>query len=217
MTQKILIGNREELEQKAANLIEEKINLLLKEKIILGFPGGTSVSGILQNLAKKNLNWEKIHIFLVDERITPDKKETNFHIINENFLRKIEIPKENIHRFENLEKYNEEFKSLFEYFDIILLSSGEDGHVASLFPQGVLHGENFIKIDNSPKPPSTRMSASLKLLEKSKISFLLFFTKNKKQAYKKFLDESVALEDCPAKLVNETEESYVFVDEEILD
>ena len=212
-------GKRESLEEKAVEIISERIKPLSEqENIILGVCGGTSVAGIFQKLGNKNLDWKKVHIFLVDERIVPrDSKESNFHIASESLPKYATIHPFNLseNAEEDLKSYESKFKQLGGNFDIILLSSGEDGHIASLFPNKELNGEYFIKINDSPKPPKERVSVSVELLQKSKTSILVFFTKNKTDAYKKFLDENLTIEDCPAKLVKNIGESYVLVDEEI--
>jgi 6-phosphogluconolactonase len=46
-------------------------------------------------------------------------------------------------------------------FDAVILSMGEDGHIASLFPGDVAalnSMESAISVDNSPKPPAQRVS-----------------------------------------------------------
>jgi 6-phosphogluconolactonase len=46
-------------------------------------------------------------------------------------------------------------------FDAVILSMGEDGHIASLFPGDVAalnSTESAISVDNSPKPPAQRVS-----------------------------------------------------------
>ena len=46
--------------------------------------------------------------------------------------------------------------------DLVLLGMGEDGHVASLFPGDLTTGSDmettFLAIENSPKPPSNRVT-----------------------------------------------------------
>ena len=48
--------------------------------------------------------------------------------------------------------------------DLVLLGMGEDGHVASLFPDapaGIVQGTApFLVVENSPKPPPRRLSLS---------------------------------------------------------
>ena len=80
-------------------------------------------------------------------------------------------------------------------YDVVLLSSGEDGHVAALFPghhsiENRHHG--FIVMDDSPKPPPGRMSSSLSLIQTASAAVLIFAGAAKREAYARFNDES-----CP--------------------
>ncbi len=49
------------------------------------------------------------------------------------------------------------------HFDVLMLGVGEDGHVASIFPEhpGAYETGAVIAVRNSPKPPPTRISLSL--------------------------------------------------------
>jgi len=74
---------------------------------------------------------------------------------------------------------------LTDKFDLILISSGEDGHVAALFPNHHSvrkQAEYFLTMNDSPKPPPERMTASLSLLKRSTIALVLFYGEGKKDA-----------------------------------
>ena len=93
-----------------------------------------------------------------------------------------------------------------------MLSSGEDGHVAALFPDHHSikdKSEYFFTMGDSPKPPPERMTASLSLLKKSTIAIVLFYGEDKKDAYERFHDENLSIYNCPAKFVEEVDEGYV--------
>jgi len=82
-----------------------------------------------------------------------------------------------------LQEYSEKLKAHSNSLDIILLSAGEDGHIASLFPEhdSIENNEEyFITVSNSPKPPDKRISASRKLLSKSKVGILALLYHMKK-------------------------------------
>ncbi len=68
-------------------------------------------------------------------------------------------------------------------FDVTLLSMGEDGHVASLFP-GHLHDKNksVVAEYNSPKYPKKRVSMSYSRLNRSKNVFKVVSGSSKQQA-----------------------------------
>ena len=80
-------------------------------------------------------------------------------------------------------------------YDIILLSSGEDGHVGALYPDhhsvaDQHHG--FIVMDDSPKPPPERMTSSLSLMQTAEVALLLFVGEAKREAYERFNDPTRA-------------------------
>ena len=100
--------------------------------------------------AAKNLPWDRIHVFWVDERYVPYVSSlSNYKLAADTFLTKIAIPKENIHPIptdledfnEAARQYEETLRSVFQIekgqipkFDLIILGMGADGHTASLFP-----------------------------------------------------------------------------------
>ena len=217
---KLFKAKKEECEKQVAELIEELLTEKIKEKskVVFAIPGGRSVSGIFELLKKKNIDWKKAHVFMVDERYVPlDHEESNFKLGYETFLKGL-IPEENLHPYKiekSLEKYAEELKNVGGVFDVVLLSSGEDGHVAGVYPEH--HSieneeEGFIYMDDSPKPPSERVTASKKLIKKSAHAILLFFGEGKKEALKNYLDENKTEFESPNKIVNECENKYVFTD-----
>jgi len=94
------------------------------------------------------INWKNIHFFWVDERCVPiSHNESNYNSAYSNLLKKIPIPKENIHRMKGegipdneAENYEKEIISVVQIankiprFDIIFLGMGDDGHTGSIFP-----------------------------------------------------------------------------------
>lgn len=156
---------------------------------------------------------------MVDERLVPIyEEESNFRLINQ-VLNQI-IPKENLHPYifdkdnnsYGIKAYEEEIKKFRGKFDIVLVSAGEDGHIASLYPNHPSISDSsdyYIYIDNSPKPPNLRMSASKNMILRSKIGIILFYGEIKKDAYLNFLNKNMDYISCPAKLISEIPESYV--------
>jgi len=215
-----IIFEEENIYQRAEKLVVKSINKILsqKDEVVIGLPGGRNISQIIEILKKERLSWEKIHVFMVDERLVPiTDNESNFKLIRG--LAEV-LPEDNLHPFileENkadfgLSSYENEIKRHGGAYDIIVVSAGEDGHIAALYPNhpSILNESKFyMLLHDSPKPPKDRMSMTKKMLMRSKVGIILFCSDIKKEAYRKFLDNNIDFVNCPAKLVSKLPESYV--------
>jgi len=121
----------------------------------------------------------QLHIWFSDERFTSleDNERTDTKLINA-FEKNVDNPRISIifHRVSSPEvlslteaanAYAAELDDLLtgSNFDAVLLSMGEDGHIASLFPglSTTAHStKSAVPVDNSPKPPAQRVSIGLR-------------------------------------------------------
>jgi len=208
----------EQLPKQASTIIEQELNNLTKEKekVVFAVCGGRNVAAIFDIIKNKNIEWNKIHFFIIDERQVPiDDNESNYLLLKEHLTDHINIPKENIHPYhydKDIKEYEEELTKIQNYYDIVLLSAGEDGHIAGLYPNH--HSikdetEYFITMNDSPKPPKERMSSSKKLIEKSSTAIIMFNGNAKKDAYDLFRDEKLSFTQCPAKIINKCKKTYI--------
>lgn len=216
-----IIFDKRGIYTKTSKLIKESIYKILseKEKVLLGLPGGRSVPFIFESLKNEPIRWEKVHIFMVDERLVSiDDNESNFKLVRKGLSNV--IPNENLHPLlynetkqnYGLSDYEQEIKKFGGTYDIALVSSGEDGHIGALYPthSSITDESDFlISMEDSPKPPEKRMSISKNFLLKSKVGIVLFIGEAKRQAYINFLDENLDYKKCPAKLISMLPESYV--------
>jgi 6-phosphogluconolactonase len=221
--------------ESVANSASEKligaISALAREKehVTIALCGGRNVQGIFEQMLKaKRVNWKKVHLFVVDERLVEiTDEESNFLLMKKFLIDPLivrgDLPKENAHPFiyeparpdKGVIAYERELHKYGGRFDIVLLSAGEDGHIAGLYPNhhSVADESNyFLTMTDSPKPPKERMTTSRRLLLHSKVAILLFVGDAKREAYNKFRDMTVHHFDCPAKLVNGITESFVITD-----
>lgn len=97
----------------------------------------------------KAIPWGNVHLYFGDERhVTPDHPDSNFKMVNDSLLKKINIDPTHVHRIqgelsavEAASAYHRTIDSLLPknadnrpQADLVLLGLGPDGHIASLFP-----------------------------------------------------------------------------------
>lgn len=219
----------EDLYQKAAELIAESLVNVLRQKdeAVLGIPGGRSVAGVFNYLKRQPIPWERIHIFMVDERLVPTHHEaSNYRLAKEHLIDHLieetlffEI---NAHPFKmephshdfGIGRYAEELDRVGGRYDVLLLSAGEDGHIGALYPNHASisdDSENYVLMHDSPKPPKDRMTMSRKLVMAAD-SAVLMVVGDKRSALEKFLKEETSPEVCPAVLVKGIRTSFLLSD-----
>ena len=125
------------------------------------------------------VSFANVHFFWADERcVPPTHPDSNFKMAHELLFAPLNIAAEKIHRLRGedapaaavqsaeieLRGVTVSYKNHQPVLDLVLLGMGEDGHVASLFPGAGAEildcTEPFLVIENSPKPPPTRISLS---------------------------------------------------------
>jgi 6-phosphogluconolactonase len=151
----------------------------------IALSGGSmpKVLGAAGGLSSLNTDWSKWFVFFSDERcveLTHD--DSNYKACTEHFFAKVAIPASQIFKIDPslpplqaAAAYNTHLVRLWgkkmPSFDLMMLGMGQDGHTASLFPGRPLVGENQLfvaSITDSPKPPSSRITLTLPVLNNSK-------------------------------------------------
>jgi len=219
----IIQGHQTDLAVHAAEIIASRArdNVLKKGQATIGVVGGRSVAEIFKKLKNEDFPISRCHILLLDERLVPPSDpESNFKLASEALG-----PAANkcLHSFcsnpvqpqQNLQAYNEILRTYGNQIDIVLVSSGEDGHIASLFPGHkalTASKPEFVLLDDAPKPPPARMTATPALISTSQTGLILFFGTGKQDALAKFFDPAVETRTCPAKLISSIPENFLLTD-----
>ena len=223
----IIQGSVKQLVEKAATILFDTTISLLREKkkVVIAVPGGTSVAGIYEKFRDCVLPWDRIHIFLLDERLVAvDHPDSNYKLIREHmgnkggsilihpFMYDVKRPTQSII------DYKEELNDCGGRFDIVLASSGEDGHIGSLFPNNPSLEKNqddFFLLDDSPKPPVERMAASFELIRQANTGIVLFFGNSKRDALRRFQNAQLSHKECPARIMTQLPHYYLLTDQEV--
>ncbi len=139
-------------------------------RFVVALSGGSTPRGLYTLLAsdqtyRREVPWEKVHLFWGDERhVPPDHPDSNYRMAHEALLAKVPVPSENTHRLptenpsvdEVARQYEEALRAFFQLsagqlprFDLVLLGLGTDGHMASLFPgTQALHERHRLVVAN---------------------------------------------------------------------
>ena len=152
----------------------------------IAVPGGTSPIKIFNELSKQKLDWSKVQVTLVDDRLVdPDNDHSNQKLINDYLLKNEAKKSKFIPLNKNLNK-GENFKFPL---DVCLLGIGNDGHFASLFPNminntNMLNPKSMSSIDEvkaNGNPFVPRISMNLPLILSSNLIILLIKGKLKQE------------------------------------
>ena len=117
------IGNMTLINTIAASLRD---SLLKTGKVSIALSGGSSPVALYEGLSSIDLNWARIRVTLIDDRLVPaDHDDSNQKLVRKTLLR----GKAGMAQFIRLQDWQED-----HFPDIAILGMGTDGHFASLFP-----------------------------------------------------------------------------------
>ena len=130
--------------EKNVEKIEKILNksIQVNDKASMIVSGGSSPTNLLHALNDLDIEWMKVKVMLLDERLVDEhNKHSNQRYLRENF-------------FKNHSK-NAIYKSIRDLnieqnIDLAILGFGSDGHFASIFPCH-LYEKEFIDLNEEPK------------------------------------------------------------------
>ncbi len=187
-----------------ARIIAEHVRTAIADHgcCVLGLSGGSTPGDMYRALAKADINWGRIWMFLVDERcVPPEHTESNAGMIRATLLQNIPLnekehivlPQENLLPDACAAHYNEALGTLFGekgWPDCIVLGMGEDGHTASLFPplsNVEMGGERAIHTHAVPPAIHDRITVTLGVLLRAHSAVLLLRGNSKKKVWEEML------------------------------
>lgn len=141
--------------------------------------GGGPPKLLFGHLAQANLDWNRIHVFFVDERcVPPDHEASNFLLCRQHLLEPARVPFASVHRMKGevhapvaAAEYERDLRAFFggdgvPRFDLILRGMGPDAHTASLFPgEPLIHDRRglvgYVEVENLYRHRITLLPAVL--------------------------------------------------------
>ena len=115
----------------------------------LALSGGSTPKLMFEELVASKFQWDRVHLFWVDERAVPPADPlSNYGHAEHDLIQPAHIPQRQVHRIYGellpshaAQRYVEEIREFFAldegqlpHFDIVHLGMGPDAHTASLFP-----------------------------------------------------------------------------------
>ncbi|RKY14363.1 MAG: 6-phosphogluconolactonase [Planctomycetota bacterium] len=145
------------------------------------------------------IQWERVHIFWVDERCVPPSSEaSNFGLATETFLLDIPIPGENIHRVTGelqnyanaVDEYEHIIRAVFKItkgqipkFDLVILGMGSDGHIGSILPNtyALFDTDDIVSAVYRMNGDYNRITLTVPVMKESRRILILVRGENKAQ------------------------------------
>ena len=187
-------SNHNDCSNALLNLISSEIND--NEKFSLGLSGGSTPKFFYELFAEKYKDYSNIYLWTVDDRhVDINDENSNQKMINSIFINsKLNIIEYTYHKnpHHSAEKYTTEVLNKVDKFNAAILGVGEDGHIASLFPNTTaLEADKKGFVENEVNILSKwRITSTFQLLKSVDHLYLLVTGENKKEIIKEIGKEN---------------------------
>jgi len=158
--------------------------------------GGETPRTCYEKLRSLPIEWQHVQVYFGDERCLPaGDARRNDAMARETLLANVAIPPGNIHAIpaelgppEAAARYAVMLANAVP-LDLVLMGMGEDGHVASLFPNNPATESMaaVVPVFNAPKPPDERVSLGMATLNAARQRIFLVAGAGKRDALEQIL------------------------------
>lgn len=150
-----------------------------------------------------------VSFYFGDERsVPPDHSESNYGLVMRTLFHRGVPPACEVKRMAAEQPDREAAAAEYEQqlpdrLDVLLLSMGEDGHIASLFPHSaaLLETRRRVMPVLAPKPPQERLTVTPLLISQAAQVFVMAFGTAKAAVFQQACSEMPAIAEFPARLV----------------
>lgn len=159
---------------------------------VLAVSGGRSPVPFLQALSAEVLDWSRVCVTLVDERVVaPDHADSNAALVREHLLQggaADAVFRPLVSVAANVDAELAQAAAQWQTPDVVVLGMGDDGHTASLFPDAANLAEGLDPANPAallavvpPEAPHTRISMTLAEILRSGKLYLAIAGDNKRR------------------------------------
>jgi 6-phosphogluconolactonase len=139
--------DREVLASSLAEAVSDTLSVAIEKngKASIAVSGGSTPKMFFEKLSRQAIDWAKVTVTLVDDRmVPPDHERSNERLAYEHLLKNEAIRAKFVplwsdisDRVETLADHaSTAISHLEDPFDVVILGMGTDGHTASFFPDG---------------------------------------------------------------------------------
>ena len=217
--------------REACNRITKTLQDAIRDRgtATMALSGGSSPLDAYRLLAQETIDWNKVHVYWVDERAVPPTHErSNYGHAKKAFLDPAGVPEGNVHRMRGeipdldvaAREYEAELRDTVKSklgglpsIDLLVLGIGDDGHTASLFP-----GERTAEITDrlvAPVPAKAdrepRLTLTVPMLENARACIVIVLGKAKHPALERIWSTSGDVEVTPGRVIRNFRGSICWV------
>ena len=205
-------------------------------RFVVALTGGRTATIVHKQLThshRHEIDWGKTHLFWGDERcVPPGHPQSNYAEAFADLISEVKVPQDNVHRIEGEVRPPEEAARQYECvlgqfglnrasaagnrFDLVFLSVGADGHIASLFPGSPALGEaslDAVAVEAPPNAkPRERVTLTLPVINRARSVLVMASGAEKAPIVRKLAAGGQDSAHLPAALVKPSGELLWFLD-----
>lgn len=209
-----------DLAEAAARIVCDAAGLAIAERgrFRIAFAGGRTPRELLERLSREPyheaIDWSRVQVLQVDERaVAPDHPDSNYRLLREALLDPLAAEAPLTRRMcaespDPAQAARDYARELETPVDLVVLGMGEDGHIASLFPGSPLlsdRDDRVAVVEDSPKPPSRRMTLMPRALREARRVLILATGVAKHAAVRAARAPEGSASESPARLLPDAE------------
>ena len=197
----------------AANL---RAGILARGRASIALSGGTTPEKFLTELSTQSLDWDRVVVTLCDDRwVSPNSDRSNERLLRDTLFRNAAAHAEFAPLYvdastpeQALAQVNANLARVPAPFDVVVLGMGDDGHTASLFPNGdhllaALDPAGAARVlpMRAPAAPEPRITLTLSALIATRAIYLHIQGADKKEVFDRAMSIEGARRPAPIRSV----------------